>query len=68
MRRALRSTVILLLCGIALSAQTTTPKPPKKGDTIIVRGCLRGSAVEQADLFLEDTEGEVKQNEARFRI
>jgi hypothetical protein len=64
MRNALSSTVILLLCGGVLCAQTAAQKPPKKGDTIIVRGCLRGNAVEQADLYLEDTEGEIKQNDA----
>ena len=63
MRIAIWSTVIALL-GVSLSAQTAAQKPPKKGDTIIVRGCLRGSAVEAADLMVEDTEGEVKQNDA----
>jgi hypothetical protein len=63
MRNALTSTVILVLCGGPLWAQTATQKPPKKGDTIIVRGCLRGSAVEDADLMVEDTEGEVKESD-----
>ena len=53
----------LLLCAISLAAQTALQKPPKKGDTIIVRGCLRGSSVEQADLMVEDAEGEVTRNE-----
>ena len=63
MRIAIWPTLIFLL-GVSLSAQTAAPKPPKKGDTIIVRGCLRGSAVEDADLMVEDTEGEVKENDA----
>jgi hypothetical protein len=53
----------LLSCAAPLSAQTAPQKPPKKGDTVIVRGCLRGNAVEQADLLIEDAEGEVKQND-----
>ena len=53
----------LLLCAISLAAQTAPQKPPKKGDTIIVRGCLRGSSVEQADLMVEDAEGEITRNE-----
>lgn len=63
MRIALRSTFILLLCGVPLSAQTGAQKPPKKGDTVIVKGCLRGSAVEQADLMVEDEEGDARQND-----
>ena len=62
MRIATWPTLILLL-GVSLSAQTAAPKPPKKGDTIIVRGCLHGSAVEDADLMVEDTEGDVKEND-----
>jgi len=63
MRIALCSTFILLLCGVPLSAQTATQKLPKKGDTVIVKGCLRGSAVEQADLLVEDAEGDAHQND-----
>ena len=61
--RIARSTIALLSCAVALSAQTPPQKPPKKGDTIIVRGCLRGSAVESADLLVEDAEGDTKQND-----
>jgi len=49
----------LLLVAVPLSAQQTVPqKPPKKGDTVLVRGCLRGNAVEQAELLIENTEGD----------
>lgn len=62
--RIVCSLIALLLCAGSLSAQQTVPqKPPKKGDTVLVRGCLRGNAVEQADLLIEDAEGEVKQND-----
>ncbi len=57
------TTIALLLCAAQLSAQDAPQKPPKKGDTVSVRGCLRGNAVEQADLLIEDGEGEVKQND-----
>ena len=50
--------VLLCSCAIPLAAQTEQ-KQPKKGDAVIVRGCLRGSAVEEADLLTEDKEGEV---------
>jgi hypothetical protein len=61
--RMARSMVTLLLLSVPLSAQTSTQKPPKKGDTIIVKGCLRGSALEHADLLVEDAEGDAHQND-----
>jgi hypothetical protein len=54
----------LLLVAVPLSAQQTAPqKPPKKGDTVSVRGCLRGNAVEQAELLIEDAEGDTSRND-----
>jgi hypothetical protein len=55
---------VLLVCASAapLLAQASAQKPPKKGDAVIVRGCLRGSAIEDADLLTEDTEGDPKPN------
>jgi hypothetical protein len=61
MRIAL-SFAALVLCAVPLFAQSTAQKPPKKGDTIVIRGCLRGNAVEQADLMIEDAEGEPREN------
>lgn len=61
--RIVCSTIALLLCAAQLSAQDAPQKPPKKGDTISVRGCLRGNAVENADLLIEDAEGEPRQHE-----
>ena len=55
--------VLFCSCTVPLVAQASAQKPPKKGDAVIVRGCLRGSAVEQADLLTEDTEGDPKQND-----
>jgi hypothetical protein len=43
---------------VAIAWQTGKPKPPKKGDTILIKGCLRGSAVEAAELMTIDAEGE----------
>ena len=47
--------VMIVLASGPLTAQER--KPPKKGDTVIVRGCLRGSAVESADMMRVDAEG-----------
>ena len=47
--------VTIVLAAGSLAAQER--KPPKKGDTVIVRGCLRGSAVESADMMRVDAEG-----------
>jgi len=57
--RIVPSIAALLLVAVPLSAQQTAPeKPPKKGDTVLVRGCLRGNAVEQAELLIEDAKGD----------
>jgi hypothetical protein len=61
--RSVVSLVTLVACAVPLLAQDAALKPPKKGDTIIVRGCLRGSAVEQADLMIENPEGDAKHND-----
>lgn len=49
--------VIALALGAAPRAEQARTKPPKKGDTILIRGCLRGSAVEAAAMMTEDAEG-----------
>jgi hypothetical protein len=63
MRTALLSIVALLLSAMPLSAQSGTQKPPKKGDSISIKGCLRGSAVEQADLLVDDQEGNTRESD-----
>jgi hypothetical protein len=51
--------IVLLSTGTAgLTAQNAKPKAPKKGDVLIIKGCLRGSAVEGAQTMTEDAEGE----------
>jgi len=50
--------VIALAATAAIASQTDKPKPPKKGDTILIKGCLRGSAVEAAEMMTVDAEGE----------
>ncbi len=47
---------------LAVQAQDN-PKPPKKGDSLIIKGCLRGSAVEGAETIRKDAEGEAKRDE-----
>lgn len=53
-------TMILLAAALAFAGaidQEKTPaKIPQKGDTIIVKGCLRGSALESSETGLLDSE------------
>ncbi|MGB2716855.1 MAG: hypothetical protein WBC51_21920 [Vicinamibacterales bacterium] len=53
-------TMILLAAALAFAGaidQEKTPaKIPQKGDTIIVKGCLRGSALESTETGLLDSE------------
>jgi hypothetical protein len=46
-----------LLWTVPLTAQIEKPKVPKKGDVLVIRGCLRGSAVESAETMTVDAEG-----------
>ena len=56
--------IVALLLAVPLSAQQTAPqKPPKKGDTVVVSGCLRGNAVEHAELLIEDAQGDTSRND-----
>jgi hypothetical protein len=55
--------VPLLLCAVA-PLQGQEKKPPKKGDTVIIRGCLKGSAVESADMMTADAEGTTRTEDA----
>jgi hypothetical protein len=50
--------LILLVAVGALAAQDR--KLPKKGETLVIRGCLRGSSVELAETRTVDAEGETK--------
>ena len=53
--------LILLTAGV-LHAQER--KPPKKGDTVVIRGCLRGSAVESAETLTVGAEGETRSEDS----
>ena len=53
----------LALCAAPLGAQTAKAKPPKKGDTLLITGCLRGSAVEAAETMTLDAEGTARTEE-----
>jgi hypothetical protein len=67
MRHLVTTTLAAIGCAVSIAAQaaqqTPLQKVPKKGDIVSVRGCLRGNAVEQADLMTEEAEGEVRRNE-----
>jgi hypothetical protein len=61
----------LALVPLVFAALPATPalqgqerKPPKKGDSVIVRGCLRGSAVESAAMMTVDAEGTTRNEDA----
>jgi hypothetical protein len=56
------SVVLIAAAAAALDAQDR--KPPKKGDTLVIRGCLRGSAVESAATMTVGAEGETKAEES----
>jgi hypothetical protein len=50
--------IVLLLIGLVpLAAQQGRSRIPKKGDTIAIKGCLRGSSVQNASMFTVDAEG-----------
>ena len=54
--------LIVMLVGVGgLAAQDR--KLPKKGDTVVIRGCLRGSAVESAETRTVGAEGDTKPEE-----
>jgi hypothetical protein len=50
MRLSITAASIVFTVAIGAAGQEqATPKPPQKGDTVIVRGCLRGSALEATE-------------------
>jgi len=55
-RPVLLSLALVTPLALPLLAQDN-PKPPKKGDSMIIKGCLRGSAVEGAETVRIDAEG-----------
>jgi hypothetical protein len=65
----MRTAVTLVLVAIsslsigAHQTETEKPRTPKKGDTIQIKGCLRGSAVEAANLMTVDAEGETREHD-----
>jgi hypothetical protein len=56
--RIVPSIALIVICLAPLAAQQgDRARIPKKGDTIIVKGCLRGSSVEHAGVIRVDAEG-----------
>lgn len=49
--------VVALAVCVPVAAQTGRGRPPKKGDTLLIKGCLSGSAVEAAQAMTVDAEG-----------
>lgn len=48
MRLAIAFVAVAVSLDLALAAQEAKPSVPRKGETIVVSGCLRGSALESA--------------------
>jgi hypothetical protein len=52
--------VLLVIVALALTGsipqEIPAAKPPKKGDTIVVKGCLKGSALESTETATLDAE------------
>jgi hypothetical protein len=51
---------VSLLGTGAVAGQGEKPRPHKKGDTLLIRGCLHGSAVESAQVMTLDAEGDTR--------
>lgn len=66
--RILPAPAIVLLVPVMLCTagplQGQDKKLPKKGDTIVIRGCLKGSAVESAAMMRVDAEGTTRNEDA----
>lgn len=62
---------VFLLCSAALIAHqdsnTQKPRTPKSGDTVIVKGCLRGGMLEAAETAMAD-KGEPVPSGQTFRL
>jgi hypothetical protein len=54
--RIVQAVALVLIVLAPLAAQDRS-RIPKKGDTIIVKGCLRGSSVQHASVITVDAEG-----------
>jgi hypothetical protein len=61
-RPVLLSLALVPALALALQGQDK-PKPLKKGDSVMIKGCLRGSAVEGAETMRRDAEGEARRDE-----
>jgi hypothetical protein len=65
----MRTTAIVVVIAVsslsisAYQADKEKPRTPKKGDTIQIKGCLRGTAVEAANLMTVDAEGETREHD-----
>jgi len=61
--------VTLLVSAVPVSAQQDEKgKLPKKGDHLVIKGCLRGNAVEQAEAMFLDEDGDPRQQDAQLPI
>jgi hypothetical protein len=48
-------TALVVLMGLAAGQEkSSAAKPPKKGDTVVVRGCITGGVIEAGELSSKD--------------
>ena len=69
MRTAVIAIALAVLAGSAATAQNGSPssRAPKKGDAVVVKGCLSGQALEATELGSKDATGALS-NGVTFRL
>jgi hypothetical protein len=61
--------VLLAIWGAPVAQErTTTSKLPQKGDNVVVKGCLRGSALESTETTIAGAEAESRRDAWVFRL
>lgn len=49
--------LVMLVLGVAQHQPADEPKRPSKGDDVVLRGCLTGTALESSDFATADRDG-----------
>jgi len=60
--------ILLLLAAITVQQEKPPTEAPAKGDTIIVRGCLSGSALESSETRIVDRTDSTRSSAVTFRL
>lgn len=56
----MKTMVVVLLCALPIAVQEKRPPLPKRGDTVVVKGCLDGAKIESNSVKVRDGDGEFK--------